>query len=49
VTHFAPPLTQRRLLELAPPHCLIELKRLRHLDSYVDAGAIRAWRQTQTG
>jgi flavin reductase (DIM6/NTAB) family NADH-FMN oxidoreductase RutF len=45
VTHFAPPLTTRRMLELAPPDKLAELKRLRHLDSDRDAAAIRAWRQ----
>jgi len=44
-THFAPPLTTRRMLELAPPDKLAELKRLRHLDSDRDAAAIRAWRQ----
>jgi flavin reductase (DIM6/NTAB) family NADH-FMN oxidoreductase RutF len=45
VGDFAPPLTQNRLLELAPPDRLGELKRQRHHDSHVDAEAIRAWRQ----
>jgi flavin reductase (DIM6/NTAB) family NADH-FMN oxidoreductase RutF len=45
VTHFAPPLTVKRLLELAPPEQLAELKRQRHSDSYRDAEAILAWRR----
>jgi flavin reductase (DIM6/NTAB) family NADH-FMN oxidoreductase RutF len=44
VTHFAPPLTVRRLLELAPPARLAELKRQLHRDSEIDAEAIRRWR-----
>jgi flavin reductase (DIM6/NTAB) family NADH-FMN oxidoreductase RutF len=47
VTHFAPPLTSRRLLELAPPDRLAELKRQVHRDSQTDAAAILAWRQTR--
>jgi flavin reductase (DIM6/NTAB) family NADH-FMN oxidoreductase RutF len=47
VAHFAPPLTARRMLELAPPEQLAELKRQRNLDSYRDAEAIRAWRRTR--
>ena len=47
VTHFAPPLTVKRLLELAPPEQLAELKRQRHFDSYRDAEAIQAWRQAR--
>jgi flavin reductase (DIM6/NTAB) family NADH-FMN oxidoreductase RutF len=46
VTHFGPPLTSRRLMELAPPHLLNELKRQRNQDGHIDAAAIRAWRQT---
>jgi flavin reductase (DIM6/NTAB) family NADH-FMN oxidoreductase RutF len=49
VTHFAQPLTSRRLLELAPTECLAELKRQRHHDSQIDADAIVAWRQARTG
>ncbi len=45
VTYFAPPLTLRRLMQLAPPDRLRELKRQRHLDADVDADLIRAWRQ----
>jgi flavin reductase (DIM6/NTAB) family NADH-FMN oxidoreductase RutF len=45
VADFAQPLTVKRVLELAPPHLLAELKRQRHHDSYCDAEAIRAWRQ----
>jgi flavin reductase (DIM6/NTAB) family NADH-FMN oxidoreductase RutF len=44
VTHFAPPLTMRRLLQLAPPAQLAELKRQLHRDSEIDAEAIRRWR-----
>lgn len=44
VTHFAPPLTFRRLLQLAPPAQLAELKRQLHHDSECDAEAIRQWR-----
>jgi flavin reductase (DIM6/NTAB) family NADH-FMN oxidoreductase RutF len=49
VTRFAPPLTFRRLLELAPPERVAELKRQRHADSHVDAEAIRAWRERVEG
>ena len=49
VTHFAPPLTFKRLLELAPPEHLAELKRQRLHDSHADAVAIRAWRQQSRG
>jgi flavin reductase (DIM6/NTAB) family NADH-FMN oxidoreductase RutF len=45
VSHFAPPLTSKRLLELAPPHLLAELKRQLHLDSHRDAECIRQWRE----
>jgi flavin reductase (DIM6/NTAB) family NADH-FMN oxidoreductase RutF len=44
VTHFAPPLTSRRLLQLAPPARQAELKRQLHQDSEIDAEAIRRWR-----
>jgi flavin reductase (DIM6/NTAB) family NADH-FMN oxidoreductase RutF len=45
VLHFAAPLTARRLIELAPAHCVAELKRQRHHDSLIDTEIIRAWRQ----
>jgi flavin reductase (DIM6/NTAB) family NADH-FMN oxidoreductase RutF len=45
VTHFAPPLTMRRLLQLAPPAQLAELKRQLSHDSEIDAEAIRRWRE----
>jgi flavin reductase (DIM6/NTAB) family NADH-FMN oxidoreductase RutF len=45
VTHFGPPLTLRRLFEVAPPDRLAELKRQLHTDSYADADAIQAWRE----
>jgi len=45
VTHFAPPLTTKRLEQLAPPHRLGEMKRQRLLDGNADAEAVRAWRQ----
>jgi flavin reductase (DIM6/NTAB) family NADH-FMN oxidoreductase RutF len=44
IAHFAPPLTFRRLLELAPPARLAELKRQLHRDSERDAESIRQWR-----
>jgi flavin reductase (DIM6/NTAB) family NADH-FMN oxidoreductase RutF len=47
VTHFAPPLTFQRLLQLAPPAQLAELKRQLHHDSELDAEAIRRWRSRQ--
>jgi flavin reductase (DIM6/NTAB) family NADH-FMN oxidoreductase RutF len=47
VTHFAPPLTVRRLLQLAPPPRLAEMKRQLHHDSEADAEAIRLWRSRQ--
>jgi flavin reductase (DIM6/NTAB) family NADH-FMN oxidoreductase RutF len=45
VTHFAPPLTLQRLLHLAPPEQLAEMKRQLHHDSERDAEAIRQWRR----
>lgn len=45
VTNYAPPLTARRLLEVAPPQYLAEMKRQLVQDSQVDAEAIRSWRQ----
>jgi flavin reductase (DIM6/NTAB) family NADH-FMN oxidoreductase RutF len=47
VTHFAPPLTSRRLMQAAPPARLAELKRQLHHDSEIDAEAIRQWRSRQ--
>jgi flavin reductase (DIM6/NTAB) family NADH-FMN oxidoreductase RutF len=47
VTHFAPPLTMQRLLQLAPPAQLAELKRKLHDDSEIDAEAIRRWREAR--
>jgi flavin reductase (DIM6/NTAB) family NADH-FMN oxidoreductase RutF len=44
VTNFMPPLTLKRLIELAPPEKLATLKRLRHYDSNHDTEAILAWR-----
>lgn len=44
VTHFAPPLTVQRLLQLAPPAQLAELKRQLQRDGEIDAEAIRQWR-----
>jgi flavin reductase (DIM6/NTAB) family NADH-FMN oxidoreductase RutF len=45
VTHFAPPLTVRHLVQLAPAPRLAEMKRQRHFDGVADAEAIRLWRQ----
>ena len=42
-----PPLTARRLLQLAPAERLRELKEQLVRDTAVDAAAIRAWRQQQ--
>jgi flavin reductase (DIM6/NTAB) family NADH-FMN oxidoreductase RutF len=39
-----PPLTAKRMIELAPPERLKQLRELRERDSAVDAAAIRAWR-----
>jgi flavin reductase (DIM6/NTAB) family NADH-FMN oxidoreductase RutF len=44
VLQFGPPLTQKRLLQLAPPDKLNELKRQLHQDSDRDAAVITAWR-----
>jgi flavin reductase (DIM6/NTAB) family NADH-FMN oxidoreductase RutF len=44
VTHFASPLTMRRLLQLAPPAQFAQMKRQLHNDSEIDAEAIRRWR-----
>lgn len=44
VLHFAPPLTTRRLMELAPASRLTQLQRSRHQQSYLEAEALRAWR-----
>lgn len=45
VAQSAPPLTFRRLLELAPPSQLAEMKRQLRLDSERDAEIIRQWRR----
>ena len=42
-----PPLTMRRLLQLAPPEKLQELRRQREHDGALDAAAIRAWRASR--
>lgn len=42
----APPLRMKRLLELAPPERLNELREAMQRDSAIDAVAIQAWRQT---
>ena len=39
-----PPLTAKRMIELAPPERLKQLRELRERDSAVDAAAIRSWR-----
>lgn len=44
VTAFSRPLTFQRMLQLAPPARLAELKRQLHRDSEIDAQAIRKWR-----
>lgn len=48
VTHFAPPLTAKRLVQLASPAQLAELKRQLHHDSAIDAEAIQHWRAART-
>lgn len=40
-----PPLTIKRLLQVAPPEKLAQMRDLRERDSQVDAAAILAWRQ----
>ncbi len=47
VTRFSPPLTIKRLLQLAPADRLRELKRQRCHDADVDTDVIRAWRATR--
>lgn len=42
-----PPLTMKRMLQLAPPERLQQLRELRKRDSAIDAAAIRAWRAGQ--
>ena len=49
LTQSGPPLTAKRLMELAPPARLAQMQRLRQRDSLVDAEAIRAWRQKRGG
>ncbi len=48
VTHFAPPLTAKRLVQLASPAQLAELKRQLQHDSAIDAQAIYHWRAART-
>jgi flavin reductase (DIM6/NTAB) family NADH-FMN oxidoreductase RutF len=45
VTNFSPPLTSRRLMELAPNSRLTEMQRQRHHDSFREAEALRLWRE----
>ncbi len=45
VAQFAPPLTLRQAMQMAPPDKLAEMNRQRHQDSLVDAEAIRGWRR----
>ena len=47
VTHFAPALTVKRMMEVIPMPHLTEMHRQRHHDSYVDAEAMLAWRDRQ--
>jgi flavin reductase (DIM6/NTAB) family NADH-FMN oxidoreductase RutF len=49
VTHFAPPLTVQRLLQIGPPARLAELKRQLQQDSQADAEAIHLWRSRKGG
>jgi flavin reductase (DIM6/NTAB) family NADH-FMN oxidoreductase RutF len=48
LTRDAPPLTARRLIELAPPERLRQLKEQMTRDIAIDASAIRAWRATHS-
>jgi flavin reductase (DIM6/NTAB) family NADH-FMN oxidoreductase RutF len=45
VGQFGPPLTQKRLVQLAPSEKLTELKRRLHQDSVRDTAAILEWRR----
>jgi flavin reductase (DIM6/NTAB) family NADH-FMN oxidoreductase RutF len=45
VTHFAPPLTTKRMMERIPSPRLTQMQRLRQHDSVRDALAIEAWRR----
>jgi flavin reductase (DIM6/NTAB) family NADH-FMN oxidoreductase RutF len=47
VRQFGPPLTQKRVLQLAPSDKLSEMKRQLHQDSLSDEAAILAWRMTR--
>jgi flavin reductase (DIM6/NTAB) family NADH-FMN oxidoreductase RutF len=47
VSQFAPPLTTKRLEQLAPSERLEEMKRQRRLDGQADAAAIRDWRRAK--
>jgi flavin reductase (DIM6/NTAB) family NADH-FMN oxidoreductase RutF len=48
VGRFAPPLTQKRLLQLAPTDKQTELKRRWHEDGSRDAAAIEKWRRMRS-
>jgi flavin reductase (DIM6/NTAB) family NADH-FMN oxidoreductase RutF len=45
VTHFGQPLKVNRLMELAPPHLLAEMKHQRTHEGHDAAEAIRCWRE----
>lgn len=47
LVHEGPPLTAKRMLQLAPPERLQELKAQMAHDIAVDAAAIEAWRRAQ--
>jgi flavin reductase (DIM6/NTAB) family NADH-FMN oxidoreductase RutF len=49
VTHFAPPLTTKRLMERMPMTRLSQMQRMRQDDSLRDAEVIEAWRKRTTG
>jgi len=49
IANYGPPLTLKRLLQIAPPDRLAELKRQRFCDSHIDAEAIQAWRGGRGG
>jgi flavin reductase (DIM6/NTAB) family NADH-FMN oxidoreductase RutF len=49
LTRDAPPLTARRLIQLAPPERLRELKEQMARDIDIDGAAIRAWRASHHG
>jgi flavin reductase (DIM6/NTAB) family NADH-FMN oxidoreductase RutF len=45
VLHFGPPLTQKRLIQIAPADRVVELKKHLHHDADLDATAILEWRE----